>query len=319
MDGAVVGVFGTDTAAKAALETAVAKKSEAEGTVVFTRLEGGRRISLLDAPDFPDKLQGYARVASISDYAMYVYPGAGRLTPADGELALLLEAFSLRGRIVLLDGKVTPEAAEGSLAGTLVGGYPSEERSSSSSAVDFGEVSAREDWPADGTLVYVDRVFPVKGVGTVALGFVLSGRVAVHDQLAAVPGPAELTVEVKSVQVSDEDFSEAGRGIRVGLSLKGATADELGKCTWLAGPSVARSSSLELEYRKATFYKQAVAGRDLHLQLPGAMVPASLAEARPGVLKATLKDPVPCWKGMRAAVVDLNGKPLRVAGGATIL
>jgi len=41
LDGVTVGVFGTDQEAKAALESSVAKKSEAEGIPVYDRTEGG--------------------------------------------------------------------------------------------------------------------------------------------------------------------------------------------------------------------------------------------------------------------------------------
>ncbi len=57
MDGIIVGVFGTDPLAKGAIETALAKKSEAEGIVVYHRIDSGRHISFLDTADFPAKIQ----------------------------------------------------------------------------------------------------------------------------------------------------------------------------------------------------------------------------------------------------------------------
>src|SRR5690348_15142070 len=86
VDGISVGVFGTDSEVKAAFESAVAKKSEAEGISVFTRTEGGRRYSLLDTDDFPGRIQGYSRIASVCDHALYIFPKSGKLTPPDGEL-----------------------------------------------------------------------------------------------------------------------------------------------------------------------------------------------------------------------------------------
>jgi hypothetical protein len=80
MDGITVGVFGTDQEVKAAFESAVAKKSEAEGLSVHTRTEGGRRYSFLDNDDFPDRIQGYSRIASFCDHALYFFPKSGKLT-----------------------------------------------------------------------------------------------------------------------------------------------------------------------------------------------------------------------------------------------
>ena len=53
----------------------IAKKSEVEGMIVYHRNESGKRFSFLDDPQFPDTIQGYSRIASISDHAYYLLPG----------------------------------------------------------------------------------------------------------------------------------------------------------------------------------------------------------------------------------------------------
>jgi selenocysteine-specific translation elongation factor len=317
LDGVLVGVFGTDQEAKLKFETSVAKKSEAEGLTVFHRVEGGRRLSFLDVGDFPERIQGYSRVASIADHALYFFPKSGRLTPPDGELAVLMGAFGIGGTLVLLDGSVTPEQATLALKGTPVSQYPVEERSSASSVLDPGRYSARPGLPSKGTMVYVDRVFTVKGVGTVALGFVLSGSVSVHDSLRPVPGPQGAAADVKGIQVNDVDFDAAGRGIRVGLSLRGVEPKDLERTRWLDDGSFRTAEVGEFEFRKSPFYRQEVESRDLHIQLPGEIIPARLQKGPGGNLEARFPFPVPLWDGMAGAVIDLNGKNLRVAGGAT--
>ena len=317
MEGVTVGVFGSDQKSKASFEAAVAKKSEAEGVLVHTRTEGGRRYSFLDAPDFPERIQGYARIASLVDHALYLYPTSGRLSPPDGELAVLLGSFGLPGTLELLDGATTAEAAAKSLRGTAVAGFRPEERQAGSSAIDLSYAVPREDLAAKGTLVYMDRVFTVKGVGTVALGFVLSGTVSVHDQLRPVPGPSGTRADVKGIQVNDVDFESAGRGIRVGLSLRGVTPDDLGKCHWLDDGGLATTDAPTFEVSKSPFYKADIASRELHLQLPGETVPARLQPSGGSAVSAKLPWPVPVWDGMRAAILDLNGGSLRVAAGLT--
>jgi selenocysteine-specific translation elongation factor len=316
LDGITAGVFGTDQEAKAAFESAVAKKSEGEGITVHTRTEAGRRYSLLDTSDYPDRIQGYARIASIVDHALYFYPKSGKLTPSDGELAVLLSSFGVPGTLELLDG-ASPDQAKASFKGTLVSNYAIDERQVQSSAIDLSSASPRKDFPAKGTLVYVDRVFTVKGVGTVALGFVLSGSVSIHDQLRPIPGPAELRADVKGIQVNDVDFETAGRGIRVGLSLRGVEPKDLERSHWLDDGSLALSDAPSFEVLKSAYYKQELTSRDLHLQLPGEMVPASLSAEEGGKVIARLPSQVPIWEGMKAGIIDLNGGNLRVAGGAT--
>ena len=316
MEGILLGVFGTDPEAKSAFESSVAKKSEAEGIAVYTRTEGGRRYSFLDTSDYPDRIQGYARIASLVDHALYFFPKSGRLTAPDGELAVMLGACSVPGTLELIDGVPTPDAAASTLKGTAVAQYRREERQAKSAAIELAYTLPRPDFSGSKTLIYVDRVFTVKGVGTVALGFVLSGSVSLHDQLRPIPGPPDLRADVKGIQVSDVDFDTAGRGIRVGLSLRGVEPKDLERSHWLVDGSFAVSDSLPLEFSKSPFYKQEVDSRDLHVQMAGEMVPARIS-ATATKLTAKLPWQVPLWDGMKGCVVDLNGGSLRVAGGVT--
>ena len=317
MDGITEGVFGSDPEAKSSFLSAVAKRSEAEGIAVYARTEAGRRYSFLDTADFPGRIQGYARIASISHHALYLYPKAGKLTPADGELAVLLGAFGLPGTVEFLDGSLGAEQASASLKGTAAAGYPVEERQSGSAAIDLSGVVPRAAFPDGGVLIYIDRAFTVKGVGTVALGFVLSGTVKVHDQLRPIPGPPAMRADVKGIQVNDVDFESAGRGIRVGLSLRGVEPADLERSHWLDDGSFQVSDSLGLELAKSPFYRQQATERDLHLQLPGEMVPARISGQGTPDAVARLQWQVPVWPGMRSCVIDLNGGSLRVVAGAT--
>ncbi len=315
MDGITVGVFGTDQQVKSVFESAVAKKSEAEGIAVHTRTEGGKRYSLLDASDFPGRIQGYSTIASFCDHALYFFPSSGKLTAPDGELAVLLGSFGLPGTIELVDGTSAPEIATAALKGTVVASYHIEERQSGSSAVDLSYAAPRADLPKEKPLVYIDRAFTVKGVGTVALGFVLSGAVSIHDQLRPIPGPAGVRADVRGIQVSDVDFESAGKGIRVGLSLKGVEPKDLDRSHWLDDGSFEISDTPSFDVSKSPFYRQEVVSRDLHVQLPGELVPARLSSGGGSSLAAKLPWQVPVWEGMRGAVLDLNGGNLRVAGG----
>jgi selenocysteine-specific translation elongation factor len=318
MDGHTIGVFGTDKDQKALFMSSIAKKSEVEGMIVYHHNEAGKRYSLLDDPQFPERIQGYARIASICDYAYFLPPKGGRLTPPDGELAVLLESYGLPGSLEIVDASAPFEALRTAFRGLRVADYNIDERSADSSIIDMSKIGASPNAPPAGTLVYVDRAFSVKGVGTVVLGFILSGKVSVHDKLRATPSSPEKTVEVKGIQVNDEDFESAGSGIRVGLSLKGVDSKDLDKASWLDDGSFNLSENLNFQFSKSAYYKQEIGDRDLHLQLPGELVTSRIRQSSPGVFTASLPHPAPVWDGMRTVVVDLNGKNLRVAGGGTV-
>src|SRR5579864_935372 len=103
MEGTIIGVFGSDPNLKSSFENSIAKKSEVEGITICHKNEGSLRFSFLDDSSFPEKIQGYARIASLSDYAYYVLPTTTKLTPPDGELAVLIDSFGLNGSILAID------------------------------------------------------------------------------------------------------------------------------------------------------------------------------------------------------------------------
>ncbi len=67
------------------------------------------------------------------------------------------------------------------------------------------------------TRLYVDRVFTLQGVGTVATGTLWSGTIAAGDMLRIEPSGK--TVRVRSVQVHDAAVDEAQAGQRVAVNL----------------------------------------------------------------------------------------------------
>ena len=72
----------------------------------------------------------------------------------------------------------------------------------------------------------IDKSFPVKGLGTIALGIVTKGTVRQHDELFHSSGKKAL---IRSIQSHDVDVTWAGAGTRVGLALKGIEHDEIEK------------------------------------------------------------------------------------------
>jgi selenocysteine-specific elongation factor len=83
---------------------------------------------------------------------------------------------------------------------------------------DVGEAvgQRRADFPAR---LYVDRVFTLRGIGTVATGTLWSGAIAEGDQLRLEPAGRD--VRVRSVQVHDAPVARAEAGQRVAVSLPG--------------------------------------------------------------------------------------------------
>ena len=85
-------------------------------------------------------------------------------------------------------------------------------------------------------VVPVDQYFTVKGIGLVAIGYVQSGAVKVHDTLAMIPTGG--SGEVKSLQVMDDDVQEARAGDRVGIALRNCSESHLAGGAVIVHPEI---------------------------------------------------------------------------------
>ena len=108
---------------------------------------------------------------------------------------------------------------------------------------------AKERTRADApTRLYVDRVFTLRGIGTVATGTLWSGSLGEGDELRAEPRGR--TVRVRSVQVHDRPAARAEAGQRVAVALPGIERSELRRGDALVAPAAYPSSyrlDVELE------------------------------------------------------------------------
>ncbi|WP_337861157.1 EF-Tu/IF-2/RF-3 family GTPase [Ferroplasma sp.] len=81
-------------------------------------------------------------------------------------------------------------------------------------------------------MTVIDHFFKVKGVGTVALGFVLSGSISKHQKL--ILSDLDKEVEIRSIQMNDVDVDTASAGSRVGLALKNVEPSDMERGMFLS-------------------------------------------------------------------------------------
>jgi selenocysteine-specific elongation factor len=94
----------------------------------------------------------------------------------------------------------------------------------------------------------IDRVFTVKGFGTIVTGTVLGGTVALGDELTVLP--SGLSARVRGIEVHGAAVERAVAGHRAALNLGGVAVDDLARGDLLAHPGrVAASHILDVELR----------------------------------------------------------------------
>ena len=88
----------------------------------------------------------------------------------------------------------------------------------------------------------IDRVFTIKGMGTVVTGTSWSGHLRVGDQLELLP--RQIPVRVRELQVHEDSVQEALAGQRTAVALHGVKHDELIRGEVLATPGRFSSSHM---------------------------------------------------------------------------
>ncbi len=209
-------------------------------------LPDGRRLSLVDVPGHERFVRTMVAGATGIDLFLLVIDAAEGARPQTHEHLSILRLLGVRHGVVAVskvDG-VDPETLELALdeARELVPGADVVPVSAKDgTGIDAlrdalaraaGLVEARKlDGPAR---LFVDRVFSLRGIGTVATGTLWSGAVAEGDVLRIEP--AGLDARVRSVQVHDTPVSRAEAGQRVAVSLPGLGRRELRRGDALVAP-----------------------------------------------------------------------------------
>ncbi|HZQ17128.1 MAG TPA: selenocysteine-specific translation elongation factor [Terriglobales bacterium] len=102
-----------------------------------------------------------------------------------------------------------------------------------------GQISARDSSAI--TRLPIDRVFTMKGFGTVVTGTLLAGAVRKEDELQLFPSGKK--VRIRGVQVHGKIEDRAVAGERTALNLAGVEKQELERGMVLASPGLLQTSS----------------------------------------------------------------------------
>jgi selenocysteine-specific elongation factor len=80
----------------------------------------------------------------------------------------------------------------------------------------------------------VDRVFTIRGLGTIITGTCISGHIRIWEEIEIYPD--HRSAKVKNIQAYHENVDEAAAGQRVALNLQGVERDEVARGTIIGRP-----------------------------------------------------------------------------------
>ena len=215
-------------------------------------LPDGRRLSLIDVPGHERFVRNMVAGASGIDLFLLVVDAGEGARPQTHEHLAIIRLLGIDHGVVAITkaDAVEPELVElvAEEARELVPSAPVVVTSAKTGQgldelrAALGEEADRiaqegVDGPAR---LFVDRVFTLRGIGTVVTGTLWSGSIGEGDALRAEP--AGLDVRVRSVQVHDRPVERAAAGQRVAVALPGVERHELRRGDALVAPGASPTS-----------------------------------------------------------------------------
>jgi selenocysteine-specific elongation factor len=171
----------------------------------------------------------------------------------------------------------------------------------------------------------VDRVFSMKGFGTVITGSLISGKIRVGETIMVYP--SGITSKVRGIQVHNDTVEEAHAGMRTAINFQGLEKASVNRGDILARPGTLKPSfmvDLDFKYLKSNVKPMKNRTRiRFHTgtsEIPGNLILLDREEIKPGesaVVQIRLDSPVNLVKDDR--FVARSYSPVRTIGGGTIL
>jgi selenocysteine-specific elongation factor len=87
----------------------------------------------------------------------------------------------------------------------------------------------------------VDRVFTMKGFGTVVTGTLISGTISIGDNVEILPEKIE--AKIRGIQVHNQQVKKATAGLRTAINLQGVDKDFLERGSMLVSPKTLQPTS----------------------------------------------------------------------------
>jgi len=286
------------------------KKGTESDLTLYDRKESDVIKTWVIPNGFPEKIQPLFQAINLAEYVIFHVDKLDKFT---GEQIIALDSLKKEKGILSHTFDVDESKLNMMIKGTVVENYARVEQDKIKEEMNALEPITNDN-PAE---LLIDHCFDVKGVGTVILGKVSNGTIKQYDNLKLYPH--NIDVLIKSIQMHDDPVSESICPARVGLAVKGAKPDEVGRGDVISvEDAVEIKTEIELDFEKSPFYKSEITENQGCLVNIGLQTKAAkFSSITP--LKLVFEKPVVCKKNDIAVILKPESTTIRILGSGKIL
>ncbi len=214
-------------------------------------LPGGERVGVVDVPGHVRFIHHMLSGASGLDLVLLVVAADEGVMPQTVEHVRICELLGIRQGVVALTKTDLVDADLLELARSDVREYldqtflkdapiiPVSAGNGSGltdllAAVDAAVGQCAQRFSGGLAILPIDRVFSVKGFGTVVTGTLNSGQLKVGQDMVVLP--AGRPGRIRNIQVHDSDVADAAAGMRTAVNLQGLAVEDIARGQWLVPP-----------------------------------------------------------------------------------
>jgi len=286
------------------------KKGTESDLTLYDRKESDIIKTWVIPNGFPEKIQPLFQAINLAEYVIFHVDKLDKFT---GEQIIALDSLKKEKGILSHTFDVDESKLNMMIKGTVVENYTRVEQDKIKEEMNTLEPITNDN-PAE---LLIDHCFDVKGVGTVILGKVTNGTIKQYDNLKLYPH--NIDVLIKSIQMHDDPVPESICPARVGLAVKGAKPDEVGRGDVISvEDAVDIKTEIELDFEKSPFYKSDIAKNQGCLVNIGLQIKAAkFSSITP--LKLIFEKPIVCKKNDIAVILKPESTTIRILGSGKIL
>ena len=281
------------------------KKGTSTDLTLYDRKESEKIYTWVTPNGFPEKIQPLFQAIALAEYVIFHVSALDKFT---GEQILALDALGKKEGVLSHSYDVDESRLDLMIKGTVIERYKKVEQDKiKEELANFS--TAKKD---GSTSIVIDHSFDVKGVGTVALGKVISGKITQYDKI--LHHPSEIEVMVKSIQMHDDDVKESIFPGRVGLSLKNIKHDEITRGDILSNDTTIKTvTEIIIDFKQNQFFKETLSENQMCLVNIGLQIKAAkFASISP--LKLIFEKPVIIIPGDVCVLLKPESNSVRIIG-----